>query len=68
MHTEARTVLRIVVMDFFLNCWCLEIPSDTRIRHVPGCVDNPAQIFRLKDSSISMFEMETYSTVLFGRS
>jgi hypothetical protein len=26
------TVLRAVVADFFFNCWCLEIPSDNRMR------------------------------------
>jgi hypothetical protein len=33
---EASAVLRAVAADFFLNCWRLEIPSDNRIRHVPG--------------------------------
>jgi hypothetical protein len=31
--TEANTVLRAVVADFFFNCWYLELPSDKRIRH-----------------------------------
>jgi hypothetical protein len=35
---EASTVLRAVAADFFFNCWCMEIPSDNRIRHVPRCV------------------------------
>jgi hypothetical protein len=25
VYTEARTVLRAVVTDFFCNCWCLEM-------------------------------------------
>jgi hypothetical protein len=37
---EASAVLRAVAADFFFNCWCLEIPSDNRIRkfaeHVKG--------------------------------
>jgi hypothetical protein len=35
---EASSVLRAVAEDFFFNSWCLEIPSDNRIRHVPRCV------------------------------
>jgi hypothetical protein len=35
---EASTVLRAVPADFFFNCWCLEVPSDNRIRRVPWCV------------------------------
>jgi hypothetical protein len=38
VNAEASTVLRAVAADFFFNCWCLEIPSDNRIRHVPRCV------------------------------
>jgi hypothetical protein len=34
-YTEVRTVLRAEIMDFFCNCWCLEIPSDNCIRHAP---------------------------------
>jgi hypothetical protein len=48
MYTEARSVLRAVVMDLFLNCWCLEIPSDNRIRHLPRCGYNRAQYSRLE--------------------
>jgi hypothetical protein len=33
--TEAGTVLRPVALDFFFNCWYLEIPLDNCIRHVP---------------------------------
>jgi hypothetical protein len=28
VNAEASAVLRAVVMDFFFNCWCLEISSD----------------------------------------
>jgi hypothetical protein len=31
-------VLRAVAADFFFDCWCLEIPSDSRILHVPKSV------------------------------
>jgi hypothetical protein len=44
---EESTVLRAVAEDFFFNCWCTEIPSDNRIRHVPTCVRYHAQSFRL---------------------
>jgi hypothetical protein len=36
-----------VVMNFVSNCLCLEIPSDNRIRQIPGCVLNLAQNSRL---------------------
>jgi hypothetical protein len=48
MYTEARTVLRAVMTDFFFNCCRLEIPSDNRIRHVIGWVYNHAQNFNLE--------------------
>jgi hypothetical protein len=48
VYTEARTVLSAVVTYFFFICWCLEVPSDNRIRHVPRCVHNRAQNFRLE--------------------
>jgi hypothetical protein len=38
MCSEASAVLRAVAADFFFNCWCLEIPSDNRIRHIPRFV------------------------------
>jgi hypothetical protein len=41
-------LLRAVAADFFFNCWYLEIPSDSRIRHVPRCVYYHAQGFRLE--------------------
>jgi hypothetical protein len=40
VYTEAPTVLKAVMTDFFFNCWCFEIPSENRILHVPGCVYN----------------------------
>jgi hypothetical protein len=45
---EAGTVLRTVALDFFFNCWYLEIPSDNGIRHVPRCVHYHAQGLRLE--------------------
>jgi hypothetical protein len=39
---------RAVAADFFLNSWCLEIPSDNYIRHVPRCVHYRAQGFRVE--------------------
>jgi hypothetical protein len=59
VYTEARAVLRAVMTDFFFNCWLLEIPSDNRIRHVPGFVYNRDQIFYWKRSRIYMLEVET---------
>jgi hypothetical protein len=34
MYAETITVLRAVAPDLCFNCWCLEIPSDIRIRHM----------------------------------
>jgi hypothetical protein len=48
MCDEASTVLRAVVADFSFNCWYLEIPSDSHIRHIPRCVHYHAQGFRLE--------------------
>jgi hypothetical protein len=48
VYTDASTVLRTVAVDFFFNCWCLEIPSDNRIRHAPRCVHYHAQGFQLE--------------------
>jgi hypothetical protein len=47
MCAEVSTVLRAVAADFFFNCWCSEIPSDNRIRHIPRCVHYLVQGFRL---------------------
>jgi hypothetical protein len=48
VYAVASTVLRVLVKDFNVNCWCLEVPLDNCIRHVPGCVYNRAQNFRLE--------------------
>jgi hypothetical protein len=45
MCAEASTVLRAVAADFFCNCWCLEIPSNNRIRNTPRCLHYHAQGF-----------------------
>jgi hypothetical protein len=39
---------RAVAADFFFICWCLEIPSTNRIRHVPRCVHYHVQGLRLE--------------------
>jgi hypothetical protein len=44
MCAEANTILRAAAADFFFNCWCLEIPSDNRIRHIPWCVHCRARL------------------------
>jgi hypothetical protein len=36
MCAEASTVLRAVAVDFFFNCWYLEIPSDNGIDTYQG--------------------------------
>jgi hypothetical protein len=48
VSAEVSTVLRAVEADFFFNCWCLEIPSENRIRYVQRCVHYHAQGFRLE--------------------
>jgi hypothetical protein len=48
MCAEASNVLRTVALDFFFNCWYLEIPSDNCIRHVPRCVSYHAQGLQLE--------------------
>jgi hypothetical protein len=54
--------------EFFFNCWCLEIPLDNHIQHIPGCIYNHAQTFDWKHSKISMFEVKSYPTAVFHRS
>jgi hypothetical protein len=51
-------MLRAVTADFFFNCWCLEITSDNRIRHVPKCVHYHGKDFDLNSSKIFMLEVE----------
>jgi hypothetical protein len=55
VYTEARTLLRAVMTNFFFNCWCLEIPSDNRIRHVPRCSTVMRKTLDWKRSMISMY-------------
>jgi hypothetical protein len=43
MCAEASTILRAVVVDFFFNCWYLDILLDNLIRHVPRFVHYRAQ-------------------------
>jgi hypothetical protein len=57
MYTEVRTVLRAVMMDFFFNCWCLEIPLDNHIWHVPGCVYNRAKQVTCSFTAVDMHGM-----------
>jgi hypothetical protein len=59
MCAEASTVLRAVAGDFFFNCWYLEIPSDTRIQHIPKCVHYHAQGSNWKRSRIPMLEVKS---------
>jgi hypothetical protein len=57
MCAEASTVLRAVAADFFFNCWCVEIPSGNRIRHIPKCVHYHVQGFRSekKPTSVNVY-------------
>jgi hypothetical protein len=57
MFAEASTVLRAVAEDFFFNCWCVEIPSDNRIRHIPSS-SIMRKAFNCNSSRISVFEVE----------
>jgi hypothetical protein len=41
-------ILIAVAVDFFFNCWYLEIPSDNHIQHIPKCVHYHAQGLRLE--------------------
>jgi hypothetical protein len=60
MCAEANTILRAVAVDFFFNCWYLEIPSDNRIRHLPRLGSSPVmrKAFDWKRSRISVLEVE----------
>jgi hypothetical protein len=49
---EASTVLRAVAADFFFNRWCLEIPSDNRIRNIPRRVHRHAYGFSIGNVSV----------------
>jgi hypothetical protein len=58
VYTEARTLFRDVVKDFFFNCWYLEIPSDNRIWHVEGVSAIVHKTSDWKRSRISVFEVD----------
>jgi hypothetical protein len=42
---EASAVLGAVAADLFSYLWCLEIPSDNRVRQVPRCVHYRAELW-----------------------
>jgi hypothetical protein len=46
--TEAEAVVRAVVPDFLLDRWNVEIASDNSVRHIPWCVHDLTQDFRLE--------------------
>jgi hypothetical protein len=48
MSTEAVAVVRAVVADCFLDGWHVEIASDKRVRHIPWCVHDLTEGFRLE--------------------
>jgi hypothetical protein len=56
--TETSTALRAVVADFFFNCWCLEIPSETIFGMNQGVSTIVRKDFDWKRSGISMLEVE----------
>jgi hypothetical protein len=49
---EASTIFRAVAVDFFFNCWCLEIPLDNHAWHVPRCIHYNALSSRLEEQFI----------------
>jgi hypothetical protein len=55
-----------VAVDFFFNCWCLEIPSENHIGHEPRCVYNHARRVRLGTSQDSYAGSEYSARVVFG--
>jgi hypothetical protein len=55
MYTEASTILRAVAVDFFFNCWCVEIPWDNCILHAQRCIH---KTLVRKHPKISMFDVE----------
>jgi hypothetical protein len=48
MCAETSTVLTAIVADLFFNSWCMEIPSDNHIQHIPRCVHYHEQSFQLE--------------------
>jgi hypothetical protein len=55
---DASTVLRAVVVDFFFNCWCLEISLETIFGMYQGASTITHKAFYWKCSSIFMLEVE----------
>jgi hypothetical protein len=71
MFAEASTILRAVAVDFFFNCWYLEIPSDNRTvnmreSYTPTrlhgvvistfyCRNSVTSIFRITTSALSRY-------------
>jgi hypothetical protein len=55
---EANSVLRAAEADFFFKYWCLEIPSDNRIRRIPSASTIMCKAFDWKRSRIFMLELE----------
>jgi hypothetical protein len=47
-----------VAADLFFNCWCMEIPSDNCIWHVPRCAPIMHKAFEWECSRISLLEAE----------
>jgi hypothetical protein len=58
MYTEAWTVLRAIVGDFFFNCWCLEILSGNPIQHESRFFYSHGPVFKFDAFQISKFEVE----------
>jgi hypothetical protein len=60
-------VLRAVAADFFCNCWCVEIPSDNRIRQMevklltrPSCTPGMFLVVKIshkKDRNCIQFDI-----------
>jgi hypothetical protein len=48
MSTEVEAVVRAVVADFFLDRRYVEIVADKTVRHIPWCVHDLTEGFRLK--------------------
>jgi hypothetical protein len=48
MSTEAEAVVRAVVADFFLDSRHVEIAADKSVRHIPWCVHDLTEGFRLE--------------------
>jgi hypothetical protein len=55
--TEAGTVLRTVALDFFFNCWYLEILSGSSSNTYQGASTIMREVFDWKRSKISKLEV-----------